>query len=344
MNILYKLVDIMKRTVGYARWSSSFNPEEKKFYTIENCVFYLNTFLYDIIMNKSINFDDYLIILLLCGCKTSINEDLMETKKNINKCINEDKNSTIEKLKKLDFFKFFNRNECINKDTNSTIEKLKKLDFFTHTYYSMYLEQKNVINAINDKNRELIWALILLNYRIINSKNIEILFLNNISFTFMTLDQYNTDNNMFLLKLLFINGINKDTKHKYGKGNKNIEIIIKFLLNFDSNYHVHKYQILYCYDFFCFEEIIYNNENIKKCIEEFQKKEISRKSKYFIQEIQQKIIKKNLKNHKIFMEKFKKSKYFIQENQQKIIMKNYEKLFLEIKKRFLEIKKRLKIY
>jgi hypothetical protein len=200
-------------------------------------------YLYDIFMSKMNKFNDSFFILFLCGCDNRI----------------------IYLLDK------------INEEDNiiSTIEKLK------NTRYYDFFSQEDIIKAFNNKDIELMYALLLLKYRIIDPEMIKILMKNNISFSFYTLDKfYGIGLNVSFLKILFHKGQNN--KHKFGRGNTNIKIIIELLKKFDLNNRWHQLKILDCYPSYCFEEIIDENENIKNFIENFKMEEIKRYTNIFI--------------------------------------------------------------
>lgn len=342
---LIELMELMKKTIGFGRSMSNYTKEEKKKFTFENLRKFLIENLYSIMMDKTIKMDDSLIILLLCGCKEYIYEDLMKIenikyietinedpsitmiKSNFNELIRKDfkeddddfnflkkhiihliqkmkelrnKNTKedfyisiindldiiMEKLKKLkegnvnkkdpsyieinrsfnSIIKKLNKLKKKNvkednfidfkEDINITIEKLKNIEFFKDSYTYQYLIQRFVVKAINDNNRELLWALIFLNYRIINNKVKEILIKNNVPLSFCTLDQCLTSDT-FLLHILLSNEMMI----------KNIKIIKKLLEKFDSNNTCHQYQVLKCCKYFDFKKIKYENKNLKKFIE-----------------------------------------------------------------------------
>jgi hypothetical protein len=257
------LRDLMNKTIGLSRFYSSWTPNKKKCFQIENCIYHINMYLYDIFMSKMNKFNDSFFILFLCGCEDNI-IDLLNKINEKDNIISEEDNIIREE------------DNIINeKDSNSTIEKLK------NTCYYFYLNQKDMIKAINIKNRELIYALVLLNYQIINSQTIQILIKNNISFSFYTLDKfYGIGLHVSLLKILFHKGQNN--KHKFGRGNTNIKIIIELLKKFDLNNRWHQLKILDCYPSYCFEEIIDENENIKFFIKNFKMEEINRYTIIFI--------------------------------------------------------------
>lgn len=256
-NVKFEVVkNLMNKTIGFGKFYSSWTPNEKKCFQIGNCINHINMYLYDIFMSKMNKFNDSFFILFLCGCEDNT-IDLLNKINEKDNIISEEDNIINEK------------------NSNGTIEKLK------NTRYYFYLNQKHIIEAINIKNRELIYALVLLNYQIINSQTIQILIKNNISFSFYTLDKfYGIGLHVSLLKILFHKGQNN--KHKFGRGNTNIKIIIELLKKFDLNNRWHQLKILDCYPSYCFEEIIDENENIKNFIENFKMEEIKRYTNIFI--------------------------------------------------------------
>jgi len=233
---LEKLKVFMNKTHPLCRCSSLFTEKEKKIYRVGKLRRFLNKELYNILMDKIIEIDDYLYILLLCGCKDDIKDYLMQ----------------IEDIQL-----------CLIKNKNNTVEKLNELNYFNGSIYHTYLNQSFIINAINNKNRDLLWALILLNYRIINDRMKEILLKYNVSFSLMTSDRYH-ESVTFLLPILIMD---KTVRKPH---DKNIKMIEELLKRFDITNEVHKYQLTLYYKNLDFNKLQNKNEDLIKFISEIK--------------------------------------------------------------------------